>query len=88
MTVRRIELTEGGVRLAPRITELPDQLQQAYSDMSGPATEIRLTISLVASFGSRWLVPRLGAFMQEHAGLEVNLPSNSGFTRSGGRGCK
>ncbi len=79
---RRVELTPRGVELAPRIAELLDGLQLACSELGRTPGKTQLTVSVVSSFASRWLVPRLGRFTQAHPKLDVHLLTNSGFART------
>ena len=79
---RRVELTAQGAQLAPRIAELLDGLQLACADLGRTPAKTQLTLSVVSSFASRWLVPRIGEFTRAHPHLELHLLTNSGFART------
>lgn len=70
---RRLTLSEQGHTLLPYVSQsltlLSDGLQKAtLGNTSGP-----LNISALPSFCSRWLVPRLWHFSQQHPDIEVRL---------------
>ncbi len=70
---RRLTLTEQGHTLLPYVSQsltlLSDGLQKATrGNSAGP-----LNISALPSFCSRWLVPKLWHFSQQHPDIEVRL---------------
>jgi LysR family transcriptional regulator, glycine cleavage system transcriptional activator len=73
---RGVRPTPDGERLLERIAPHLDALEHALRPFSPRRDEV-LTISLMASMASAWLVPRLGGFLAEHPQLEVNLLSSS-----------
>jgi LysR family glycine cleavage system transcriptional activator len=71
---QRLILTEPGEVYAVSVRVLLDQAEaatlelMAYSSAGGV-----LTIALLPTFGSRWLVPRLGNFTTRHPDVQLNL---------------
>lgn len=70
---KRVSLTEAGKHLASRVSA-------ALRDIADAAQFVRrrdrgrvLTVSTLPSFAARWLMPRLGRFMEEHPEIDVNL---------------
>lgn len=69
---RQIALTEVGQRLAPVVTQVFEQLSEAYVNARGGA-QGTLVISTIATFASNWLARRLGSFQIAHPSLAVRL---------------
>ncbi|WP_346907307.1 LysR family transcriptional regulator [uncultured Roseibium sp.] len=69
---RRIELTETGAQLAPRVTEAFSILRDAFDSVrqTGQGT---LTILCNSTFAIFWLSERIGGFQLENPGLAVRL---------------
>jgi len=71
---QRLALTEAGEGYASSVRELLDQAEaatlqvMAYNGRGGV-----LTVALLPTFGSRWLVPRLGDFIARHGDIQLNL---------------
>lgn len=67
-------LTEPGEVYAASVHDLLEQAEAATLQLmaygSGGGT---LTIALLPTFGSRWLVPRLGGFTARHPDIQLNL---------------
>ncbi len=74
---RRVGLTDNGKYFAERIRTVLGQLGEAIEMVSGEPTSNRLTISMLPSFASRWLIPRLGLFMEKYPELEVDIQATS-----------
>jgi LysR family glycine cleavage system transcriptional activator len=71
---QRLVLTEAGEAYARSVHDLLDKAEAATLQVmaygSGGDT---LTIALLPTFGSRWLVPRLGDFVTRYPDLQLNL---------------
>lgn len=73
---QRLVLTEAGEAYARAVRDLLDQAEaatlqvMAYGSGGG-----MLTVALLPTFGSRWLVPRLGDFTTRHPDIQLNLVS-------------
>ena len=71
---RGVELTADGRRLFERVAEHLDAIEQALCPY-GSRREDVLTLTLMPSFATSWLVPRLPRFLAAHPQLEINLQS-------------
>jgi DNA-binding transcriptional LysR family regulator len=71
---QRLVLTQAGEAYAGSVRELLNRVEaatlqvMAYNGRGGV-----LTMALLPTFGSRWLVPRLGDFITRHADIQLNL---------------
>ena len=84
---QRLVLTEAGEAYAGSVRDLLTQAESAtlqvmaYNGKGGV-----LTVALLPTFGSRWLVPRLGDFISRHPDIQLNLVAHVkpfDFTGSG-----
>jgi LysR family transcriptional regulator, glycine cleavage system transcriptional activator len=73
---RGIELTPDGERLFERVAPALDTIEHALRPYGAKRDQI-LTISVLPSFASSWLVPRLARFLAAHPQLEINLQSSA-----------
>jgi LysR family glycine cleavage system transcriptional activator len=69
---KRVALTAAGRVFGERIRAALLEIAQA-ADALRARREDRLTVSVLPSFASRWLMPRLIRFMDAHPGIEVNV---------------
>jgi LysR family glycine cleavage system transcriptional activator len=74
---REILLSEAGQAYLPGVRQAFDLLHDATerllkTDASGP-----LTVTTTASFATKWLVPRLGSFQQQHPDIDVRISTNT-----------
>jgi LysR family glycine cleavage system transcriptional activator len=74
---RRIELTDAGKAWALALGEVFSRLHAINRRLRQPARQPRpeVAVSVVPSFGARWLVPRLGRFLSQHPEVEVRISS-------------
>jgi LysR family transcriptional regulator, glycine cleavage system transcriptional activator len=75
-TPRGVALTADGQQLFDRVAAHVDALEQALRPYRVHRQDV-LTISLMPSFASSWLVPRLPRFLAAQPQLEINLQSTS-----------
>lgn len=73
---RGVSLTADGERLLSVVAPHLDALDHALRPYS-PRRDDVLTLSLMASMASSWLVPRLGSFVARYPQLELNLFSSA-----------
>ncbi|HEV8550746.1 MAG TPA: transcriptional regulator GcvA [Polyangiaceae bacterium] len=75
---RRVELTEEGKAWALELGEIFSRLHALNRRLrQPPRPRVReVAVSVLPSFGSRWLVPRLGKFLDRHADTELRLSSS------------
>lgn len=69
---RRVELTDIGERIAPRVTRAFDSLDDIFA-MARADNDGVLTISCSHSFSFEWLAVRIGKFQLEHPDIAVRL---------------
>jgi LysR family transcriptional regulator, glycine cleavage system transcriptional activator len=83
---RRVTITPDGAQLAEQVRQALSQIASAVESVSPRARESRLTISVLPSFASRWLMPHMGSFLERHPELEVHVQAALGlanFTSDG-----
>jgi LysR family glycine cleavage system transcriptional activator len=71
---RGVELTADGQQLFDRVAEHLDAIEHALRPF-GARRDEKLTLTLMPSFATSWLVPRLPSFLAAHPQLEINLQS-------------
>ncbi|MCI4567974.1 LysR substrate-binding domain-containing protein [Lysobacter sp. CFH 32150] len=71
---RGVTLTVDGRQLFDRISPHFDAIEQALRPFRARRDDV-LTITLMPSFASSWLVPRLPRFLAAHPQVEINLQS-------------
>lgn len=71
---RGVRLTEDGKRLLERVGPHLDAIDEALRPYAARHEDV-LTVSVVPSMASAWLVPRLEGFLTAHPKIEINLQS-------------
>jgi len=74
---KRIAVTDAGQRFAAVIRKALGDIADAAIVLREQDRQQRLVISVLPSFASRWLAPRLWKFIDRHPGIEVILQSSS-----------
>jgi LysR family glycine cleavage system transcriptional activator len=69
---KRVALTPAGRAFAERVRGALDEISQAAEQLRQRRDD-RLTVSVLPSFASRWLMPRLIRFMDANPKVEVNV---------------
>lgn len=72
-----VALTPAGERFLPEVVAGLDRLASAVARVKVHVPEGPLTISLLPTFASRWLIPRLMDFRQKHPDLDVRLDATT-----------
>jgi LysR family transcriptional regulator, glycine cleavage system transcriptional activator len=83
---RRVTLTHEGERLASVVRTSLDNLSDAIEELSPAARERTLKISVLQSFGARWLMARLSGFVEKHPEYEMSIETSNrlaNFTTDG-----
>ena len=70
---KRVSLTSAGRAFAERVRGALGEIAQAADQVRAGRRTNRLTVSVLPSFASRWLMPRLIRFMDAHPKIEVNV---------------
>jgi LysR family glycine cleavage system transcriptional activator len=70
---RAIRLTEEGQEFVSEVRKALSHLTTAVEKLSAPEAGGPLTVSVLPSFASKWLVPRLGRFGQKHPEVDVRI---------------
>jgi len=83
---RRVMLTADGNALADRIRAALREISEAMESVARRDRNNQLTVSMLPSFAARWLMPRLGRFMEKHPDIPVNVHASlalADFARDG-----
>ncbi len=72
---RSVDLTSAGRLLYPDVHEAFALLHRAAGRLQ-PEPGCRLTVSTVASFAVKWLIPRLGKFQDLHPDMDVRITTD------------
>jgi LysR family glycine cleavage system transcriptional activator len=70
---RQVSLTEDGKRLIPYIQAGFDNFNKGVALLSEDTNSNVLNVTVVESLSTRWLVPRLQFFQQQHPNIRVRL---------------
>ena len=70
---KRVTLTASGRAFAERVRAALHEITVAAEAVGSSRRENRLTVSVLPSFASRWLMPRLIRFMEAHPRIEVSV---------------
>jgi LysR family glycine cleavage system transcriptional activator len=71
---RGVELTADGQRLFDRVADHLDAIEHALRPFGARRDDV-LTVTLMPSFATSWLVPRLPKFLAAHPQIEIHLQS-------------
>jgi LysR family glycine cleavage system transcriptional activator len=69
---KKVELSETGRRLAPAVASAFQGLHVAFAELRETDDAV-LAVTAVHTFATNWLVPRLGAFQQQHPEIAVRI---------------
>jgi LysR family transcriptional regulator, glycine cleavage system transcriptional activator len=70
---RRLELTSSGRSLAERVDQAVADIARTVANLDLVDDARRLTVTMLPSVASRWLVPRLWRFNAQHPDIELQL---------------
>jgi LysR family glycine cleavage system transcriptional activator len=70
---RSLELTDAGGRLYPRVQQALDLMEQGVRDAKARVERQGLTISVLPSFASGWLVRRIGGFAAAYPTVQIRI---------------
>jgi LysR family glycine cleavage system transcriptional activator len=83
---RRVALTPEGAAFAEQVRAALKTVADAVESISPEARQNSLTISVLPSFASRWLMPHIGKFVELYPEFEINVQSTislANFTTDG-----
>lgn len=72
---RRISLTPQGAIFARQIRQALGEIAVASEALRNDNRERRLVISVLPSFAARWLMPRIGQFIEAYPDIDVDIQS-------------
>lgn len=75
---RRIELTAAGAELLPSVRQALQVLEASAARVAAHTSQGPLTVSCLATFMMRWLIPRLYSFNAVHPSIELRLTASHG----------
>ncbi|QKD03502.1 LysR family transcriptional regulator [Mesorhizobium loti R88b] len=70
---RRVELTEAGIEIHPRLSQAFDELRRVSDELAQKDSVAALVISVAPSTAMGWLAPRLPRFVETHGWVDVSL---------------
>jgi LysR family transcriptional regulator, glycine cleavage system transcriptional activator len=83
---RRMLLTDAGQLFASGIRDALGDLAAAVAAVAAPRDQHVLTLSVLPSFASLWLIPRLASFHAAHPEIDVNIRASLALAEFGGDG--
>ncbi|MEH6563885.1 MAG: LysR family transcriptional regulator [Halopseudomonas sp.] len=76
-TRRGVKLTDAGQTYSRRIASRLDAVERDTLSVMGNQGTATLELALVPTFGTQWLLPRLGEFLRQHPQITVNLTNRT-----------
>jgi LysR family transcriptional regulator, glycine cleavage system transcriptional activator len=70
---KRVSLTQAGRSFAESVRQALAGIARAADALHSRRTANQLTVSVLPSFASRWLMPRLIRFIEKHPEIDVNV---------------
>lgn len=71
--VRKVVLTDAGVRLYPVLRDGFNAFEAALGQLTGGGAQREVTISATSAFTAKWLAPRVARFRERHPGIDLLL---------------
>lgn len=78
---RKLQLTESARACLPLVSTGFANLAAAVEATHQHNAEPLLRVTVAPTLGTRWLVPRLGAFRKAHPDINLSLDASVGWTR-------
>ena len=72
---RKVVLSEAGRRLAPPVSEAFQRLEAGFAALRETNEKV-LSVTVIQSFATSWLVPRLGTFQMAHPDIAVRVDAS------------
>jgi LysR family transcriptional regulator of beta-lactamase len=83
---RGAALTDEGAVLAPALKAALDRISEALDVVLGEQVREVITLGVVSTFATGWLLPRLGGFARQHPGIELRILTNNNKPELAGEG--
>lgn len=80
---KRLLLTDAGQRFAARVRGILAELAESVDAIAGKADPRVLTVSVLPSFASRWLIPRLASFQRHHPEIDLHVSASHAMAEFG-----
>ncbi len=77
---RRLLLTDAGQDYLPAVRDAFDRIAEATDRLDARDSVGALTVTVLASFAAKWLVPRLGRFREAHPDIDVRIAPSAHLT--------
>jgi len=78
-TRRSVSLSDAGARILPDLQAGLEMLARVLGSKTTPFGERTLTISVAPSFASKWLLPRLPKFHEQHPDIDLRISATVGL---------
>lgn len=77
-TRQGVRLTEAGMSYSRQIATRLDAVERdTLAVMAHQGRGLTIDLAVVPTFATKWLLPRLGGFLAEHAGIQVNFETRT-----------
>lgn len=76
-SVRRVTLTDDGLRLLATLTPAFDMIEEGCAALRPAAHARGLSVHCAPSFAAKWLSPRLPDFMHKHPSITIRMSSSA-----------
>jgi LysR family glycine cleavage system transcriptional activator len=76
---RRVELTQVGARLRPKVEQALADLERAIDEARADRGSGPLRVTTLSFFLAQWLLPRLPKFTAQHGGIDVQIHTSVGL---------
>ncbi|BFM49762.1 transcriptional regulator GcvA [Marinomonas sp. THO17] len=73
---KRLELTVAGARLAVQLNHSFNEISGLISDLQQEESSNILSVSVMPSFATKWLIPRLGSLQETYPDLQLRIQAN------------
>jgi len=73
---RRLELTVAGARLAVQLNHSFNEISGLISELQEEESSNILSVSVMPSFATKWLIPRLGSLQETYPDLQLRIQAN------------
>jgi len=78
-TGKRVVLTEAGERYALQVRDALRTLVEATTNVRNGGRGQRLVVSVLPSLASRWLMPRIGRFIERHPEIDIEVRASAEY---------